>query len=360
MRVAFDTNALYTTQAGVARYVRGLQSGFAALNRPDLAITELAWKVENFGYRQPARALKTFYREFVWTKFVAPGLLRQQKPDLLHSLSGFFVRPPAPTKNVVTLHDLAPMRFPERFRTWQRLARRWRFPALQQADAIICVSEFTANEAISLLALPARKLHVVHSGLDIDRMKTREENFDFAVPSEFFLFVGSLEPGKNLSLLRDVYLLGNAQKKTLPPLLIVGARWEGVPQEGMAPPNWRYLGRQADDVLFELYRRARALVFPSKYEGFGFPILEAQANGCPVICSRVASLPEIGGSGALYAELTPESYLRAMEEIRPDGALRSQLIASGRENSAKFSWKKCAARTADIYEAVATATWLTV
>jgi glycosyltransferase involved in cell wall biosynthesis len=351
VKIALDTNALYTTQAGVARYVRGLQSGFAALNRPDLAITELAWKVENFDYRQPARALKTFYREFVWTKFVAPRILRRLNPDLLHSLSGFLVRPPAPIRNVVTLHDLAPLRFPERYRPWQRFARRLRFPALHRADAIICVSKFTADEAMSLLSLPASKLHVVHSGFELVESNSSGQKIDipFEVPAEFFLFVGSLEPGKNLSLLREVYHLAKARNKSLPPLIIVGARWEGVPQEGMAPENWTYLGRQPDDVLFDLYRRAQALVFPSKYEGFGFPILEAQANECPVICSRVASLPEIGGSGALYVELTPKSYLEAMEQILANDQLRPQLIAAGRENSARFSWKKCAAETTEVY-----------
>jgi glycosyltransferase involved in cell wall biosynthesis len=351
MRVALDTNALYTTQAGVSRYIRGLLKGLHEVERPNLDVTEVAWKTENFGYAQPARALKTVYREFVWARFAAPQILRRLNPDILHSLSGFFVQPPARVKNVVTLHDLAPIRFPERFRTWQRMARKWRFPALHKVDAIICVSQFTADEAMKLLGLSADKLHVVHSGIDAGETKAVQEP-ELDLPDEFFLFVGSLEPGKNLTLLRDTYLTAEKESGPLPPLLIVGARWEGVARESKPPSNWRYLGRQPDQVLLYLYQRARALVFPSKYEGFGFPVLEAQANNCPVICSRVASLPEIGGDGALYVDQTPTGYLHGMRRILSDDHLRQQIVEAGRGNCAQFSWKKCAAETANIYDLV--------
>jgi alpha-1,3-rhamnosyl/mannosyltransferase len=98
-----------------------------------------------------------------------------------------------------------------------------------------------------------------------------------------------------------------------------------------------------------LYRRARALLFPSKYEGFGLPVAEAMALGCPVICSPVASLPEVGGPAAHYAELTPESYLTAMLRLTRDTRWREELIERGRVQAREFSWRRCAAQTLEAY-----------
>ena len=140
-----------------------------------------------------------------------------------------------------------------------------------------------------------------------------------------------------------------AQSRALPALVIVGARWAGVTTEGAPPENWIYLGRQSDAVLVHLYRRALALVFPSKYEGFGLPVAEAMALGCPVICSPVASLPEVGGPAAHFAELSPAAYLVAMLRMGRDFGWREELIEKGRLQARKFSWLRCAAQTVETY-----------
>ncbi len=312
-RVALDTNGLYTTRAGVNRYIRGLLRGFESLQPLEFDLFPLAWPVENLEYRQPWRALKTAYRE-AWSKMVAPNILRRRQAALLHATSGYFMRPPKGVRHVVTLHDLAFLRHPERFRAWQRNAGRRRYAKLHHVDRVICISQFTADEAMNLIGLRADQIEVVYNGFDrLDAVAT-EMTPPFDVPGEFFLFVGSLEPGKNLALLREAYLQAHDQGVSLPPLLIVGARWEGVAREGRAPRDWHYLGRVEDGVLLHLYRRAIGLLFPSKYEGFGLPLLESMAMGCPVICSRVASLPEVAGEAALYAEMTPPAYITAMAQ----------------------------------------------
>src|SRR5688572_1461112 len=106
MRVGLDTNALYTTEAGTARYIRGLIKGLRELNPPDLEILELAWAVENFSFRQPQRALKTLYRELVWAKLVAPSFIMRGSMDVLHSTASLLVMPPRGVRHVATLHDL--------------------------------------------------------------------------------------------------------------------------------------------------------------------------------------------------------------------------------------------------------------
>ena len=360
---AVETSGLYTTKAGVARYIRGLLRGLAALDRPGLRVEEVAWPVENFGYAQPARAIKTAWRELVWAPLLAPRQVSAAGAGVLHGTCDVLAEPPGGVAHVATLHDLAFLRHPERFRRWQRTTGVRRLRRLAGCDRVIAISRFTADEGIALLGLPASRIEVVHNGFDFDpdaperppqpAERSGDPPGDF--PAEFFLFVGSLEPGKNLSLLREAYLAAESQGRPLPPLAIVGARWEGVAREAAAPAGWRYLGRQDDAVLAWLYRRALALLFPSKYEGFGLPLLEAMALGCPVVCSPVASLPEVAGDAARYADPSPDAYLAAARDLSGAGsaARRADLVAAGHERVGHFGWDKCARETADVYEAAA-------
>lgn len=355
MKVAVNTDGLYTTQAGTARYIRGLLRGLRRTEPSGIDWFELAWPVENYSYDQPARALKTFYREMIWAGFLARDKLRCSGADVLHSTAGWLIDPPDPIRCVATLHDLALVREPGRFRPWQRWSGQRRLRSLAKASRIICISQFTADEAITCLGLPASRLEVVHNGCEFHPSEAppSEVRPDVDIPPEFFLFVGSLEPGKNLALLREAWRMAEAEGHPLPPLLISGARWEGVPGEGPPPAGWVYLGRQPDEAVVYLYRRARALVFPSKYEGFGLPVIESMALGTPVICSPVTSLREVGGPAALFAELDPSSYLKAMRRILSEPALRQELVEKGRSWSLNFSWDRCAAETAEIYRETA-------
>lgn len=167
----------------------------------------------------------------------------------------------------------------------------------------------------------------------------------------FFLFVGTLEPGKNLQLLRDTYSLALDNDIHLPPLIVVGVRREGVQAESPAPAlsSWIYTGRIPDNQLAWLYAHAKALLFPSIYEGFGIPIVEAMILKCPVICSRTSSLPEVANDAALYAELNPASFLAAIQLILKNQILRQELVDAGKSRAANFSWMKNARQILDLY-----------
>lgn len=352
LRVAFDANCLYTTRAGTARYTQGLLTGFGQMGAAAPNILPLGWPVENFDYKQPMRALKTAYRELIWCRTTAAHELKRMDCQLLHRTSRLDFIVPRGIPSVYTLYDLAVLRHPERFRRWHRMASRRFLGKLQQMDRMVCISRFTADEAMALLSIPASKLDVVYCGSDLAERFPEGNNTDEipALPSEFFLFVGSLEPGKNLSLLKDVYQLARSNGHPLPPLLIAGARWAGVENEGQPPAEWNYLGRVSDGVLAALYRRATALVFPSKYEGFGLPVLEAMSLGCPVICSRTASLPEVGGEAACYCTLDAPDFLEAMQRVLTDTSLRKVMKAEGLIQSRKFSWRRCAEETTAVYK----------
>jgi alpha-1,3-rhamnosyl/mannosyltransferase len=354
IRVGYETTGIYTTQAGVARYVRGLQTGMQQVRPSGIELFPLAWEVENFAYRQPQRALKTIYRELVWGKVVAPRILLKRGADLLHSTSSLFIRCPEGVKHLITLHDLSISRHPERFRKWQVNSWNRRLPNVLKADRVLCISQFTADEAMKLLNLPAEKIDVVHNGCDWHQSEIRfeERKPDLALPPEFFLFVGSLEPGKNLKLLKDAYLLAQSRNRRLAPLMIVGARWQGVATEGQQPQGWHYLGRQPDEVLLYLYRRALALVFPSIYEGFGLPVIEAMAQDCPVICSNTSSLPEVAGDAALIVELRASRWVDVMRDVMKRPELRKELINRGHQRAKHFTWKRCAEETVATYHKV--------
>jgi alpha-1,3-rhamnosyl/mannosyltransferase len=354
IRVGYETTGIYTTQAGVARYVRGVQRGMELVQPKGIKLFPLAWEVENFAYRQPQRALKTIYRELCWGKVIAPRILLKRDADILHSTSSLFIRCPEGVKHIITLHDMSISRHPERFRKWQVKSWNRRLPNVLKADRVICISQFTADESMKLLGLPAAQIDVVHNGCDWhqNEITFEERKPDFTVPSEFFLFVGSLEPGKNLKLLKEAYLLAQSHNRRLAPLLIVGARWQGVATEGPQPQGWHYLGRQSDEVLLYLYRRALALLFPSIYEGFGLPVIEAMAQDCPVLCSNTSSLPEVAGDAALILELRASRWVDVMRDVMKRPELRKELMNRGHIRANHFTWTRCAQETVQSYHKV--------
>lgn len=347
MKVALDTSPLYTTRAGVARYVRELFRELQLLGREVVDVIPLAWQVENLDYIQPRRAIKTAYRELIWAPCIAPREIDNLSVDLLHHSYARVIRSHR-RPEVLTIHDVAVLRNPDRFRRWHRVTGRRLLRRAKMADRIICISQFTADEVMSSLEIAASKIEVVHNGGSLSAPPP-PVSLPINQPDQYFIFVGSLEPGKNLLLLRQTYLLAERSGIRLPPLLVVGVRWEGVEIEMTPPRGWYYLGYLPDSQMFHLLAQAIALVFPTKYEGFGIPILEAQSVGTPVVCSAIASLPEVAGEAAVYADQTPEAYLRALVRISGDSTLRAELSEQGIENARRFSWSRCAKETVAVY-----------
>ncbi len=350
VRIALDTNSLFITKAGTSRYVTGLLEGIKSLAPVDLEIRPLAWPVENHSYQQPYRAFRTAYREGVWARVIAPQVLKSRNAEVLHRCILMPIRRPTSVKEIVTVHDMALLRHPERYRRWARWSGIRHTQHLQKADRIIADSRFSADEFLHFFPESRAKVTVIHLGGLVSAPDGTATPRDAPVfPQEFFLFVGSIEPGKNLLLLRHVYQLASDRGLSLPPLVVIGGRWEGTAQLGSVPQSWHMLGHQPDSVLRRAYKSALALVFPSIYEGFGLPLLEAMSSGCPVICSRVASLPEIGGDAPCYAEMTPAAYLDAMRLLAGNPARRAEHMQAGREQGSRFSWTKCARETMDVY-----------
>jgi glycosyltransferase involved in cell wall biosynthesis len=315
MTVAFDTTPLRLTRAGTARYIRNL------LDRLD-GIETLA-----FGGRHRTSVLA---RELWWYPF---RLSMLDGVDLLHCPTYYApLRPRLPT--VVTAHDLAVLRRPETFPAWTRAYVPRVVPAmLRAATRVIAVSEFTAAELEELVRVPRDRIRVVPNGVDHDVFTPEGTRAD----GDYVLTVGTLEPRKNLA--RTI----QATARLGVELRVVGdAGWGSVEARG---DHVRALGYVDDAELASLYRGARCFVYPSLYEGFGIPILEALACGAAVVTSRGGACEEIaGGAATLVDPREVASIVAGIENAAP---------GRGIERAAQFTWGETARLTRAVYDEVA-------
>ena len=293
-----------------------------------------------------------------WEQLVQPWVLRRIEADLVHG--PVFVGPLfAHCPIVVTIHDLSFIRFPTLFRAANRLylSVLTRLSA-RRAQRLIAVSIQTADEITRLLGVPPERIDVVYHGVDpVFRPLPADEIAAFrqrrGLPERYVLFVGTLEPRKNLVRLVEAFArIRENQVK----LVLAGGR------------GWLYdelfdtvetLGLQ-EDVIFpgyvtteELplwYNAATIFCYPSVYEGFGFPVLEAQACGTPVLTSNISSLPEAAGDGALLVDPYDVDALAAgLHRLLHDESLRHQLQEDGLAHAGRFSWPDTARETARVY-----------
>jgi glycosyltransferase involved in cell wall biosynthesis len=254
----------------------------------------------------------------------------------------------SPCPTVVTIHDLAwervPDAFPENFRRYARLfARR----SVKRAARVIAVSESTANDVRELYGVSPERIRVVPNGVHPD---TRPP----VAREPMVISVGIREPRKRIGVLVEGHAKYFASAPADPPpcrLVVVGG--EGGDEERVraaAGPGCEIRGFVRREELLDLYRRAMLLVYPSAYEGFGLPVVEAMAAGCPVLCARNSSLIEIGGRSALFLdEVTPESIADALTAALADREALAERGEAGREEAARYSWPASATATRDVY-----------
>lgn len=251
-------------------------------------------------------------------------------------------------RRVVTIHDLTYKRHPELLQkeTLENLGRHMQ-RELALADAIICVSESTRRDLLAFYEIDPARAIAIPSGLGALPDSAPVDS----LPARYILFVSTIEPRKNLGVLLDAYERGFDCA-----LVVVGKI--GWKSEAIVP---RLHGRGVVHLdylppaqLATVYRNATAFVFPSLYEGFGFPLLEAMAHGVPTIAARSSSLPEIGGDATLYFEAGNADELEAhLRGVLGDVSLRAELIARGHAQVAQFRWDVTAKKTLEVFRNVA-------
>ncbi|WP_255757803.1 glycosyltransferase family 1 protein [Massilia sp. erpn] len=296
-----------------------------------------------------------------------PSAVRQKMGlDLYHATDYRIVRMDCPV--VATLHDALPIAHPEWCSPKQRRLKNWlQIKAAHKANHVIAVSQFAVAELVQCFGVDERRISVVHNGVD--------ESWFTPPPAErcaatlaahglrpgYFLFVGTLQPRKNVERLLQAYLGLPPVLRAARQLVIVGApgwrsealqaRIAAAVQQG---ENVRWLERlTSQEALRDLYAGAGALIYPSLYEGFGIPLLEAFASRLPVVASNTTSLPEVTLGAALEVDpLSVSGIGAAMLDIVRDEALRERCIAAGERRALELTWAETARRTAAVYHSI--------
>jgi len=320
VNVALDVTPLAQTHAGTARYLHAL-----------LPRLEREVGVERLSGFSHGRA-GTLWLDLAWYPHVLPH--RARRADVLHCPT---YRGPihSTVPLVVTVHDIGVFRLPGAFPAWTRTYSRLVVPrVLRAARMIVAVSEFTASELEELLRLPRERIRVVPNA--VDPVFTPDGP---RAGGDYVLSVGTLEPRKNLA--RTI----EATRALGLELNVVGARgWGGVAAGGTGV---RWLGEIPDDELASLYRGALCVAYPSLYEGFGIPVVEAMACGTPVVTSAGGATEEVaGGAAVLVDPLDTAGIASGIEEAI---ARREELRRLGLERAHAFSWDESARRTLDVY-----------
>jgi glycosyltransferase involved in cell wall biosynthesis len=344
--VLVDGRMARRRRTGIATYIHELKHVMDAKPASDLRVE---WVFGPPGLPRLGRLTSwgNLVIDMLWLHVLLPLAALRRRAAVLHSPVNWA---PwwSPCPSVVTMHDLAwervPEAFPDNFRRYARLfARR----SVRRATRVIAVSESTSADLQELYRVPPERIRVVPNGVDPD---TRPPG-----PREpFILSVGIREPRKRVAELVEghaIYWRSAPSEPTPCRLVVVGG--EGGDEErirSVAGPGCEIRGFERREELLDLYRRATLLVYPSAYEGFGLPVVEAMAHGCPVLCARNSSLIEIGGRSAIFLDdVTPEGIASALAEVLADRQALAERGEAAREEAARYSWPASATATRDVY-----------
>lgn len=366
MRFSVDAHAIGQHLTGNETYIRNLLNCFAALDRESDFITYLS-RYSAFS-EVPERFHKRRIAEnpFVRLGLDLPRKLRQDAPDLLHVqyTAPWFCRVPV----VVSVHDVSFLEHPEYF-TFAR-ATQLRITVrrtVKRAVRVLTPSEFSKQSIIRAYGLGEEKVVVVPIAVSSSFRPIARENAQrrvqslFGLPSPFILTVGDLQPRKNyLKLIQAFEELVRAHPQIPHHLVVVGKEtWyspvvKATAARSSAANRIHFTGFISNEELLRFYGACDLFVYPSFYEGFGLPILEAMACGRAVACSNTSAMPEVADSAALLfdPESAPE-MTRAMGDLLLDGQLRSRMERMGAHHATLFSWERSASKTLDIYYEVA-------
>ena len=277
------------------------------------------------------------------------------KADIFH-VSSLVRNPPRRPLLTATLHDLTTWTMPELHLAANRRADNQLADNLRRAHGIITVSEATRQDAIRLLHLPPEKMVTIHSGVagaffDVPAVSVAEVRARYRLERPFILFVGTIEPRKNVSGLVNAYRALPASLKEEFELVVAGPMgWVDAATAELVR-SVRYVGYVPERDIAALTAAAAVFAYPSLYEGFGFPVAQAMASGVAVVTSNVSSLPEIAGDAAEYVDpRSVESIRQVLEKVLESADLRLVLGQRGRKRAENYRWEICAARTWDFWK----------
>ena len=352
MRIAFDAKRAYHNHRGLGNYSRDvirLMTTYA----PDEEYLLFARPTERYTFPDTRTiAPKGLWKAFpsLWRSFGCVGQMKDV--DLYWGLSGelpFGIHRTG-VKTIVTIHDVIFLRYPDLYSATYRLlfTRKMQY-ALRVADVIVAISEQTKRDIIDFFGIDARRIQVVYQGCNnrfrepVTDTKVEETKARYHLPERYLLAVGAIEPRKNLRRLIEAMSLAKINL----PLVAVGGKnayADRLASEAQAlGVDLRYLHDLPFSELPAIYKGAEVFCYPSIFEGFGIPILEAMCVGTPVLTSTGSCFGETGGDAALYADpLNAEEIATQLTKILADETLREQMRAKGKEQASKFTDEKVA------------------
>lgn len=364
MRIIFD-HSIFTQQVygGVSRYFYELSKELSTMQEvtaeivAPLYVNEYINKSDNnvFGFKASGFP-KAARMSMLVNDMFGPVVSSLKKPNIYHEtyyaggskkFSG--------CKNVLTVYDMIHELYPESYRysdNTSELKRR----AVERADHVICISDNTKKDLMDLFDVPEEKTSVIHLGFKL-KNKSLSERVGDHIDSPYLLYVGNRGGYKNFSTLLEAYATSNIIADGCKLICFGGGSFTLKEQDSIKKSRVEsdsVIQISGDDsTLANLYSKAKVFVYPSLYEGFGIPPLEAMSYGCPVICSNSSSMPEVVGSAAeLFDPTNVESLLAAIERVFYANDYSSKLIELGYKQIKEFSWNRCAKETLEIYRSL--------
>jgi glycosyltransferase involved in cell wall biosynthesis len=375
MKIGFDVSQTGAAKAGCGYFADGLIREFAAADRTNEyilypAIGDIFWDPEcaaTFDCHDPNFRRLRIPRDFeesrrFWRNPDENFERKLGSPDVLHANSFYCPQGLKDARLVYTLYDLSFLHEPL-WSTEENRAGCFQgvFRASVTADSFLAISRFTKKHFLSTFPhVSADRIEVIYPASRFDGRAAgpRPERFRDLQPGGFWLTVGTFEPRKNYHRLLDAYRIHRAAKASLPMVLAGGKGWLSddfdTRLEGLEPGRDVFLpGYVSDSDLAWLFENCFAFIYPSLFEGFGMPVLEALGFGSPVLCSQTSSLPEVAGEAAIYFDpLQPESIAQAMSRMLNGEVNRERMIQAARRRANEFSWTRSAASVHELYEHV--------
>lgn len=377
MKIIIDGQPLLGKRTGIGRYTKKLIDEYLTYNLSvELFFNQMlntnrykSFLNEEFkgnitinNSRFPYKLIRKFKKSKAWYKYPIDLKYKVNSNTIYHA-TNFITVPTRYAKQVITIHDLAFLKFPNVVEEHiYRYLVDWVSYSVEISDEIIADSLSTKNDLIDLFEVPENKVTVVYlaaedhfqkqTNIEINRIRKK-----YDIPERYMLFVGTLEPKKNLiTLVEAIYHLKKVYS-IVEKLVIVGAKgWKYDPLFETVK-NYKlendviFLGYIEDKDLPSVYSGACVFTFPSIYEGFGIPLLEAMQCEVPIIASSTSSIPEVvGDAGLLVKPLDVEEWVHGIYQILTDVTLRQDLVNRGKRQAEKFSWKKVASETAEVYK----------
>jgi glycosyltransferase involved in cell wall biosynthesis len=368
MRIAIDARKL--RDFGIGTYLRNIlielsrldrETEYVVLCRPD---DVESGDVLGRNFRMVPETAPNYS---IAEQYRIPAVLAREGVRLVHE--PHYVLPPlVQCRSVVTIHDCIHLMFPQYLpnRLAYVYAKGSMWMASKKANRILTVSEASKRDILRFFDVPPDKVSVIHNAIDerflapanAERMDLVRQRFQLEHP--FVLYVGNIKPHKNIERLIDAFGRARSQGPDHLKLVIIGDEISKYPalrqsvHKHKLDKHVRFLGFQPTETLAAFYRLARAFVFPSLYEGFGLPPLEAMACGCPVVTSNVSSLPEVAGGAALLVDPYDEDAIaKGIVTAVTDESVRADLITRGIDRARSFSWTQSVKRIHEIYMEVA-------